>query len=115
MKLLHSLMIAAGLATALLANPAPAGDSIPSGAIQVFCYPQQTICSSLVLRPEDRFDPFVQGLLAQGQLKAQPRDWRVFYFYAPGLDEAALTEMQIRFLDELIRRAEPEASDAQED
>jgi hypothetical protein len=85
----------------LVAAPAASGVGAPFHAI---CAPQPTICTTFLLGPDDRFDPFVQHLLVRGQLEALPTHWVPFYFLLPPVEDPHLLELQIRYLDELLRR-----------
>ena len=73
----------------------------PAG-IPVQCSPELMICSSEVLPAADPVDGDLQDLLDDGVLAAPDGEWRAIYFYAPGIDDEVLKEMQQRFLEELI-------------
>ena len=101
---MKSLLILLAAATAL-----PSSALLANGS-PIICTPNPTICTTFRITPEDRFDPFVQHLLVRQQLNALPLTPRITNFYMPyTIDKRGLEEIQIRFLDELRRRAEAEA------
>ena len=72
----------------------------------IVCMPSPIACEP---RSLDRFDPRVQRLLVERDLRAQPRYWTTVYFYLPALDERELQELQIRYFEELLARARAKA------
>ena len=57
-----------------------------------------------VVLAEQRFDPWVQRLMAENSLRAMPlKDGRLYYFY-PIDSNPYLEEMQIRYLEELLEK-----------
>jgi len=57
-----------------------------------------------VVLAEQRFDPWVQRMLAERALKAMPlREGRLYYYY-PVDSNPYLEEMQIRYLEELLEK-----------
>lgn len=104
------------LAMSAVAMAAGAQNFAPGGA-HVICTPQPVVCTSIVLKPDDRFDPFVQHLLVRQQIESLPLGAQVTSFYMPyPSDTRSIEEIQIRYLDQLRRReqAEPAASDVAE-
>lgn len=99
MKIRRSLLLAGitasvfGLASlttppaAAFARPEPPGWQLGQG---------------FLLRPEDRFDPFVQRLLAEQSLKALPLKGGRLFYIVPVQVDPRLEEMQIRYLELLI-------------
>ena len=55
-----------------------------------------------VIRPEQRFDPYVQRLLARAELRAMPIGSSGLLYLVPVTEDASLQEMQIRYLERLI-------------
>lgn len=79
--------------------------------LKTICTPSPTVCTTFVGDADARFDPFVQHMLVREQLHSLPTDWRVTHFYVPHtIDQRALEEMQIQFLDQLNRREAAEAA-----
>lgn len=85
------------------------------GGVQTICTPNPTICTSLRITPDDRYDPFVQHLLVRQQLNALPLNAQITNFYLPyTIDKRGLEEIQIRFLDELRRREDRDEGTTEE-
>ena len=82
--------------------------------LKTICTPSPTICTTFVGDDDPRFDPFVQHMLVRRQLDSLPTDWQLTHFYVPHyVDQRALEEMQIQFLDHLNQReAAKEAAEA---
>lgn len=60
--------------------------------------------TAFIYRPEARFDPLIQRLLAEDVLRTMPRgDGDVFYVVPEG-GTKLLEEMQLRYLEELLHR-----------
>jgi hypothetical protein len=72
----------------------------------IVCIPQPFACKPGEL---DRLDPSLQRQLVEQQLKSQPAYWTTVYFYMPPLDDSALEELQIRYLEELLARHKAKA------
>ena len=71
-----------------------------SGNGSLYTFPS----GGFVILAEQRFDPWVQRLMAERSLKAMPlRDGRLYYFY-PTQGDPYLEEMQIRYLEELLEK-----------
>jgi len=104
----YSRIIAAGLIAGLVSS------SVDADGTQHICTPNPVVCTSFNLAPSDRFDPFVQHLLVRQQIQALPLAPQITNFYMPyRLDKRSLEEIQIRYLDELQRRAAAEAEAAE--
>ncbi|MEZ5559321.1 MAG: hypothetical protein R3E86_12375 [Pseudomonadales bacterium] len=57
-----------------------------------------------VIRAEQRFDPLVQRLMAEHELRALPlRDGQLFYVVPAGMDPHQ-QEVQIRYIEWLLRQ-----------
>ncbi len=83
--------------------------------LHTICTPNPTVCTSFSPTDGGRFDPLVQHLLVRQQLNQLPTDWQITQFYVPyQRDTRALEEMLIRYLDQLRREAEQEASEQQD-
>jgi hypothetical protein len=76
----------------------------------IVCMPQPVACGPQTL---DRLDPAVQRQLVEQQLSSQPNYWTTVYFYLPPLDDGALEQLQIRYLEELLARHKAKASAAE--
>lgn len=76
----------------------------------IVCMPQPVACAPQTL---DRLDPAVQRQLVEQQLNSQPNYWTTVYFYLPPLDDGALEQLQIRYLEELLARHKAKASAAE--
>jgi hypothetical protein len=83
---------------ALLALPLVAAAEDPK-PVHLVCSPKPLVCTSSA-----RFDPLTQQLLVRKQLDDQPKGWSVIFLYVPVTDTRELEELQIRFLDELLKR-----------
>jgi len=104
MNLRKTLLIGAlGLAgTAAAASPAGALPA-PTG----FAGHWQ-LSQGFIVRADDRFDPFIQRLMAEQSLKALPlRGGQLFYIVPVNVDPR-LEEMQIRYLELLLDRQRDE-------
>lgn len=101
--LLITTGLIAGLIAGLITNGAYADGT------QMICTPDPIVCTRFDLVPNDRFDPFVQHLLVRQQIQALPLAPQITNFYTHyQLDDRSLEEIQIRYLDELNRRAAAE-------
>jgi hypothetical protein len=67
--------------------------------VHLVCSPKPLVCTSSA-----RFDPLMQQLMVRKQLEGQPKGWSVIFLYVPVTDARELEELQIRFLDELLKR-----------
>jgi len=100
--------IAGGLIAGLICT------AVGADGTQHICTPNPVVCTSFNIVPSDRFDPFVQHLLVRQQIQALPLAPQITNFYMPyQLDKRSLEEIQIRYMDELLRRADAEAEAAE--
>lgn len=100
--------ITAGLIAGLICS------AVDADGTQHICTPNPVVCTSFNITPSDRFDPFVQHLLVRQQVQALPLTPQITNFYMPyQLDKRSLEEIQIRYMDELLRRADAEAKIAE--
>jgi len=107
-------MIAAATVGAALLTTGASGQTPVPGGTHVICTPQPVVCTSFNLRPDDRFDPFVQHLLVRQQIQALPLGAQITSFYMPyPSDTRSIEEIQIRYMDELRRREAAEAAAAE--
>jgi hypothetical protein len=60
--------------------------------------------TAFIFRPEARYDPLIQRLLAEDVLRAMPMGDRNLFYVVPEGGTALLEEMQIRYLEELLQR-----------
>lgn len=60
--------------------------------------------TALVFRTEARFDPLIQRLLAEDVLRAMPKSGGDVFYVVPQGGTQLLEEMQLRYLEELLRR-----------
>ncbi|MEH6470102.1 MAG: hypothetical protein V7752_02520 [Halopseudomonas sp.] len=100
-RLLISLSLLTGITAATLTLAEPAS--------KAHLYSHQ--CGSgvsLVITDADRFDPLVQQLLLKQQLSGHPVIDSPRFVVIPTSSDAALTEMQIRYLEQLLSKAKPE-------
>lgn len=104
MNIRTSLLLAAlGLASASAA-------AVPTGALPApnGIAGHWQLSQGFIVRADDRFDPFIQRLLAEESLKALPlRGGQLFYIVPVNVDPG-LEEMQIRYLELLLDRQEVE-------
>jgi ABC-type sugar transport system substrate-binding protein len=103
---LRGLAVAAAL-VALLGSLAAGSAGAQSVALAPLC-PGGTLCGALVLVPEDRFDPWVQRLLAGHELAGQPTRFRPLLIVVPAPPDRALEESQIRYLEQLLQPSAPQ-------
>lgn len=83
--------------------------------LKTVCTSSPTVCTTFVGEDDARFDPFVQHMLVREQLEALPTDWRLTHFYVPHyVDQRALEEMQIQFMDQLNQREAAAAEGGEE-
>ena len=101
MRILSTVAIALALLTSGSSLAQPRG-------VHVVCTSRPTFCSTFHLTPDDRFDPFVQHLLVRQELDRLPTGWRAFHAVLPyeDLNRRHLEEMQIRFINDLLRERE---------
>ncbi len=105
---MRHLIIATGLIAGLICTAASADGT------NMICTPDPIICTRFNIVPSDRFDPFVQHLLVRQQVQALPLAPQITNFYMHyQLDKRGLEEIQIRYMDELQRRAAAEAEAAE--
>lgn len=104
MKIRTTLLIAALGVAGMIAYANPAGAlPAPSGFASHW-----QLSQGFIVRADDRFDPFIQRLLAEQSLKALPlRGGQLFYIVPVNVDPQ-LEEMQIRYLELLLDRQEVE-------
>ena len=57
----------------------------------------------LIVLAERRFDPFVQRLMAEQSLRALPLYGGQLFYLVPAASSSGLEEMQIRYLEVLLR------------
>jgi hypothetical protein len=95
-------LAAAAALIACLGSFAAASAGAKSIAVAPLC-PGGTLCGALVLVPEDRFDPWVQRLLADQQLAGQPTRYLPVLIVVPTPPDRALEESQIRYLQQLLQ------------
>ena len=62
----------------------------------------------LVIRPDDRFDPWVQRLMARADLRAMPIGETGLLYLAPVVEDPYQRDLQIRFLHELLESPQSE-------
>jgi hypothetical protein len=55
-----------------------------------------------VIRPDDRFDPLIQRLMARGDLRMMPIGETGLLYLAPIVEDPYQRDLQIRFLRELL-------------
>jgi hypothetical protein len=60
--------------------------------------------TAFIFRPEARYDPLIQRLLAEDVLRAMPMGERNMFYVVPEGGTQLLEEMQIRYLEELLQR-----------
>ena len=61
-----------------------------------------------VIRPDDRFDPMIQRLMARGDLRAMPIGESGLLYLAPVVEDPYQRELQIRFLHDLLESPQSE-------
>ena len=85
-----------------------AGTSVADASHGVL--PPVPLAGFLVLA-EHRFDPAIQRLMAERSLRALPlRDGQLYYVYPIDIDPR-LEEMQIRYLEVLLNKRQPDEPD----
>jgi hypothetical protein len=103
-RLLANVLLAAAATAATASVSADPGGMVPGYGVPL---------PGIVILPEQRFDPFVQGLLARRELRALPiGSSGVLYLY-PVTQDPSLLEAQIRYLDQLLQRSGDEPADRQ--
>ena len=67
--------------------------------------------AGFLILAEHRFDPAIQRLMAERSLRALPlRDGQLYYVYPIDIDPR-LEEMQIRYLEVLLNKRQPDEPD----
>ena len=61
-----------------------------------------------VIRPDDRFDPLIQRLMARADLRAMPIGETGLLYLAPVVEDPYQRELQIRFLHDLLESPQSE-------
>ena len=61
-----------------------------------------------VIRPDDRFDPLIQRLMARGDLRAMPIGASGLLYLAPVVEDPYQRDLQIRFLHDLLQAPQSE-------
>ena len=61
-----------------------------------------------VIRPDDRFDPWVQRLMARADLRAMPIGETGLLYLAPVVEDPYQRDLQIRFLHDLLQAPQSE-------
>jgi len=61
-----------------------------------------------VIRPDDRFDPLIQQLMARGDLRAMPIGESGLLYLAPVVEDPYQRDLQIRFLHDLLQSPQSE-------
>ena len=67
---------------------------------------QPSAQSALIVFPEHKYDPAVQRILAEENLRALPIGSTGVIFVIPVYEDPMLEEMQIRYLEKLIKKLE---------
>ena len=60
--------------------------------------------TAFIFKPEARYDPLIQRLLAEDVLRTMPMGDRNVFYVVPEGGTQLLEEMQIRYLEELLHR-----------
>ena len=64
--------------------------------------------AGVVIRPDDRFDPLIQRLMARADLRAMPIGETGLLYLAPVVEDPYQRDLQIRFLHDLLESPQSE-------
>jgi hypothetical protein len=93
-----------GVLVTVLCSQAMADFSVKDEQLFAKHYP----ANGFFVLAEDRFEPWVQRMMAERSLKSLPlSSGRLYYVYPISLDPR-IEEMQIRYMEELLEKAQAE-------
>ena len=79
---------------------------VQAGATVPVYHPHEPV-TALILNPDARFDPLVQRMMADNVLRAMPLRGRMIYYVVPQTDDPMMQEMQIRYIEQLLEKYQP--------